>query len=177
MCLFAQSGPTLCDPVDCSPPGSSVHGDSHRQEYWNRLPCPPLGDLPNPGREPRSPSWKAEPPGKPKSPMPVLISIPRLLFTSPVRLQIASQWRGFPDGTSGKESICQCRRSRDINWFLGWEDPLKKEMATHSSILFFFFPVFLPGKSCGQMSLVGYSPWGRRAGHDWAHTAQQIEIH
>ena len=23
-----QSRPTLCDPVDCSPPGSSVHGDS-----------------------------------------------------------------------------------------------------------------------------------------------------
>ena len=24
--LFAQSCPTLCDPIDCSPPGSSVHG-------------------------------------------------------------------------------------------------------------------------------------------------------
>ena len=28
MCLVAQLCPTLCDPVDCSPPGSSVHGDS-----------------------------------------------------------------------------------------------------------------------------------------------------
>ena len=27
-------------------------------------------------------------------------------------------------------------------------------------------PVFLPGESHGQMSLVGYSPWGRRAGQD-----------
>ena len=35
---------------------------------------------------------------------------------------------------------------------LGWEDPLEKEMATHSSIL--------PGKSQGQRSLVGYSLWG-----------------
>ena len=26
MCSFAQSCPTLCSPVDCSPPGSSVHG-------------------------------------------------------------------------------------------------------------------------------------------------------
>ena len=26
VCLVAQSCPTLCDPVDCSPPGSSVHG-------------------------------------------------------------------------------------------------------------------------------------------------------
>ena len=34
---------------------------------------------------------------------------------------------------------------------LGWEEPLEKKMATHSSIL--------PGKSHGQRSLVGYSPW------------------
>ena len=27
-CFIAQSRLTLCDPVDCSPPGSSVHGDS-----------------------------------------------------------------------------------------------------------------------------------------------------
>ena len=26
MCLVAQSCRTLCNPVDCSPPGSSVHG-------------------------------------------------------------------------------------------------------------------------------------------------------
>ena len=26
VCLIAQSCPTLCDPKDCSPPGSSVHG-------------------------------------------------------------------------------------------------------------------------------------------------------
>ena len=37
---------------------------------------------------------------------------------------------------------------------LGWEDPLEKEMATHS--------VFLPGESRGRKSLVGYSPWGHR---------------
>ena len=28
MCLVAQSCSTLCDPIDCSPTGSSVHGDS-----------------------------------------------------------------------------------------------------------------------------------------------------
>ena len=28
VCLIAQSCLTLCDPMDCSPPGSSVHGDS-----------------------------------------------------------------------------------------------------------------------------------------------------
>ena len=35
---------------------------------------------------------------------------------------------------------------------LGWEDPLEKQMATT--------PVLLPGKSHGQRSLTGYSPWG-----------------
>ena len=28
VCLVTQSDPTLWDPMDCSPPGSSVHGDS-----------------------------------------------------------------------------------------------------------------------------------------------------
>ena len=41
-----------------------------RQEYWNGLPCPPPGDLPDPGIQPRSPALQAdslpsEPPGKP----------------------------------------------------------------------------------------------------------------
>ena len=35
----AQSCPTLFDPMDCSLPGSSVHGFS-RQEYWSGVPLP-----------------------------------------------------------------------------------------------------------------------------------------
>ena len=57
MCTCAkllQSCPILCDPMDCSPPGSSVHGIPHAK-HWSRLPCPPLGDLPNPGTESASP--------------------------------------------------------------------------------------------------------------------------
>ena len=58
-----QSCPTLCNPMDCSLPGSSVHGflqskktiahqaplslGFSRQEYWSGLPCSPPGDLPN----------------------------------------------------------------------------------------------------------------------------------
>ena len=55
MCVHTQllSCLTLCGPVDCSPPGSSVHGFS-RQEYWSGLPCPPPGDLSAPGTEPSS---------------------------------------------------------------------------------------------------------------------------
>ena len=43
-----------CNPMDCSPPGSTVHGIFSRQEYWNGLPFPSPGDLPDPGVEPRS---------------------------------------------------------------------------------------------------------------------------
>ena len=31
-----------------------------RQEYWSGLPCPPPGDLPNSGIEPRSPALQAD---------------------------------------------------------------------------------------------------------------------
>ena len=37
---------------------------------------------------------------------------------------------------------------------LGWEDPLEEGWQPT--------PVFLPGESHGQRSLVGYSPWGRK---------------
>ena len=66
MCLVAQSCPTLCDPMDCSLPGSSVNGDSPSKN--TAVGCP--GDLPNPGIEARSPALEAdslpsEPTGKP----------------------------------------------------------------------------------------------------------------
>ena len=31
-----------------------------RQAYWSGLPCPPPGDLPDPGMEPRSPAFRAD---------------------------------------------------------------------------------------------------------------------
>ena len=45
--LVAQSCLTLCDPMDCSPPGYSSM-EFFRQEYWNGLPFPSPGDLPDP---------------------------------------------------------------------------------------------------------------------------------
>ena len=47
-----QSCLTLCDPMDRSLPGFSVH----EEEYWSRLPFPSPGDLPNPETEPGSPA-------------------------------------------------------------------------------------------------------------------------
>ena len=62
----------------------------------------------------------------------------------------------LPMWLSGKESSCQCRRRRFYPW-------VGKNA-----------PVFLPGKSHGQRSLVGYSPWGhRRARHNLATKQQQ----
>ena len=65
----AQLCPTLCDPVDCSPPGSSIHGILQaRVLEWAAISF--SRDLPDPGIEPRSPALQAdaltsEPPGKP----------------------------------------------------------------------------------------------------------------
>ena len=43
---------------------------------------------------------------------------------------------------------------------LGWEDPLKESMATHSNILAWRIPM--------DRSLAGYSPWGHKVRHEWA---------
>ena len=50
-------------------------------------------------------------------------------------------------------------------WSLGREDPLEKKWQST--------PVFLPGESHGQRSLVGYSPWGRKE----SNTTQQLTTH
>ena len=61
---------TLCDPMDCSPPGTMGFS---RQEYWSGLPCPLPGDLVDLGIKPASLTsnlhWQAGslplvPPGK-----------------------------------------------------------------------------------------------------------------
>ena len=58
---------------------------------------------------------------------------------------------GFLGGSVLKN---QSANAGDWVWSLNQEDPLEKEMATT--------PVFLPGESHGQRSLVGYSPYGHK---------------
>ena len=70
LCVVAQSCPTLCNPVDCSPSGPSVHADTPGKN--TRVGCPPPRDLPNPGTESRSLTLQvdfllSEPPRKPKN--------------------------------------------------------------------------------------------------------------
>ena len=68
------------------------------------------------------------------------------------------EYRGLGGGgerlrwPSGKESACQCRRCRFYPW-LG-KIPCRGKWQPA--------PVFLPGKSHGQRSLAGYSPWGHK---------------
>ena len=57
--IVAQSGPSLCDPMDCGPPGFCVHGILQaRILEW--VASPFSGDFPNPGVEPRSPALQAD---------------------------------------------------------------------------------------------------------------------
>ena len=59
---------------------------------------------------------------------------------------------GFPGGSDSKESACN---AEDRVQSLGQEDPLEKEMATHSSIL--------AGEFHGQRRLPGHSPLGPKS--------------
>ena len=51
---------------------------------------------------------------------------------------------------------------------LDLEDPLEKEMGTHSSFLF--------GKSHGQRILVDYSPWSHRVRHNLVNKQQGLHM-
>ena len=59
MLLLAQLCPTLCDPMDCSLPGSSFHGIFQaRILEWVAIPSP--GGLPDSGIKPASSAWQAD---------------------------------------------------------------------------------------------------------------------
>ena len=65
---------------------------------------------------------------------------------------------------SGKDSSCQCSRCR--RWeFDSWVGKIPWRRKS--------IPVFLPGKSRGPRSLVGYSPWGRKE----LDTTEALSLH
>ena len=66
----------------------------------------------------------------------------------------AFHW-GFPGGSVSvkvKDSTCQCKRRK----FGPWVGKIRWRRAWQPT------PVFLLGKSHGQRSLAGYSPWGHK---------------
>ena len=80
--------------------------------------------------------------------------------------QARSIWLGFPGGASGKEPVCQCRRRKRLG-FHPWVRKMPWRRAWQPT------PVFLPGESLGQRSLVGCSPLGsQRVEQDWSDFAR-----
>ena len=78
-------------------------------------------------------------------------------------------WMGFPGVTSGKEPPCQCWRRRRQVRPLGQEDPLKKGMATHSSILAWRTSWTEEPVRLQSMGL-------QRAGHNWVTNTSYSDI-
>ena len=114
----AQSCPTLSDPKDCSLPGSSIHGIFQaRVLEWGAIAF-------SEGHLLAMCNWTS-------NQLPNIYWHPWIIRASPV-VQIA---KNLP-----------AMREAQV-WSLDWEDPLEKEMATHSSIL--------AGESHGQRSLAG----------------------
>ena len=112
--LVTQLCPTLCDPMDCSPPVSSVMRFS-RQGYWSTLPFPSPGDLPNPGIEPRSPTLQAD------SLLTELQGLVKKIIKY-VLLDVESRKKKMKQKTFvfvGTEKIAGCRKQR-------WKDRKKK---------------------------------------------------
>ena len=86
----AQSCLTLCDPMECSPSGSSVH-EILQARILEWIAFPPLGDLPHPGMEPASaeaPALQADllplsHQGSPHSMLRTLIKVLHISFNLP----------------------------------------------------------------------------------------------
>ena len=134
-----------------------------RSEYWSGQPSSSPGDLPKPGIKPRSPAlqvilYQLSHKGSPR--IQEQVASPSSSRSSQPRNQTRVSCiagRFFTNlavrEDNGKEPACQCRKHRKCRfdpWV--WKIPWRREQQ-HT-------PVFLPGESHGQRSLVGYSPWG-----------------
>ena len=77
-----------------------------------------------------------------------------LYCTHSYRHRYGCRW-GFSGDTNGKEPACQFRRHKRSG-FDPWVEKTLWRRAWQTTA------VFLPGKSHGQRSLAGYSPWGHK---------------
>ena len=82
----------------------------------------------------------------------------------------------LPRWPTGKESTCQCRRCRRRG-FDPWAGKIPWRRKCQLT------PIFLPGRSHGQSSLEGYSPWGGKESDmterlsTYAHTHTHTHTH
>ena len=108
--------------------------ESSSQDYCSVLPCPPLGNLPDPGIKTMSLH---------------LLHLRQILYrwadryameTLILRKHGRLYWLidRFPGGSDCKKSTSN---AGDLVWSLVWEDALEEGMATHSSILAWRIPM------------------------------------
>ena len=130
VCWVTQSCPTLCDPMDCRPPGTSVHADSPGKSTGAGCHALLQGIFPTQGLNPG-----------------LLNSWWILYHLSHQQSPRILEWAAFPFSRGSSQSRNQTGVSCTAGGFFYQLQPT---------------PVFLPGKPCGQRSMVGYSPWGHK---------------
>ena len=188
--LVTQSCPTLCDPKDCSSPGSSVHGILQaRILEWVAI-------LSRGSSLPRDQThiscigsrfFTTEPPGKPKGSTHntcynfflgfYLYCVDTLWLTGLLQNELETRFslesKVFYDTikhTHFKKSPKRLSTMRETwVWFLGWEDPLEKEMAIHSRTIAWKIPCT---EEPGWLQSMG----SQRVGHDWATSLRLMII-
>ena len=100
LCLVTQSCLTLCDPMDCSPPGSSVHGILQaRILEWFAMPSSRGSSQP---RDRTQVSHIAD--GF------FAVCATKEALIEADWAQLRKQLSGLPSWLTGKESTCPCRR-------------------------------------------------------------------
>ena len=157
-----QSCPTLCHPTDCSPRGSSVHRDSPGKNTG--VDCHALLKwiFPAQGSNPHLlhlPHWQVSylplaPPGKPKMVWSLRKKKDWQVNTWPSNFTfryLTHRMKTYGASPSGSEIKNLPAMQETWVQVLGWEDPLEKEMATHSSILAWKIP--WAEKLCGLQSM------------------------
>ena len=116
-----------------------------QQEYWSGLPCPPPGDLRNPGIEPRSPTLQADaltsaPPGKPlenktenKSKLGCLVAPHSSTLARKNPMNGGAWWAAVHGAATSWIRLSNFTFTFHFH-------ALEKEMATHSSVLAWRIP-------------------------------------
>ena len=85
------------------------------------------------------------------------------------RIGIGGCFLGLPRWCSGKESACNAGDLGEAGSILGWEDPLEKKMATHSSILVWEIPCIEEPSGLESMG-------SQRVRHDWVHRGASMLV-
>ena len=145
----AQSCPSLCDPMDCSLPGSSVHGIFQaRVLEWVAI------SFSRESSQPRDWTRVSHIAGRRFI---VWATREDLLYKS-----FLICCSGLARYLSGKRVCLPVQEPQEMwVWPLGQEDPLEKETATNSSILAWRIPWT---EDPGGLQSLG----SQRVGHDWA---------